>query len=216
MSVAAVAPPEPVARRLGELGVSRETLSRLARHLELLRSWQRRINLVSAASLDDPWTRHVLDSAQLLRLLPAGTRRLLDIGSGAGFPGLVLALLGVSEVHLVEADRRKAAFLREAARVTGSTGLTVHARRVEELVPFPVDAVTARAVAPLERLLGLAEPFLAARGVGLFPKGRDAEAELTAAARSWTMRVERFPSLTSPEASILLLREVRRVRSAPA
>src|SRR5918912_3476535 len=100
--------------------VSRETLDRLAAYLDLLRRWQRTINLVGAATLDDPWRRHLLDSAQLLRFLPEGVRRLVDLGSGAGLPGLALAILGVPEVHLIESDRRKAAFLREAARATGA------------------------------------------------------------------------------------------------
>jgi 16S rRNA (guanine527-N7)-methyltransferase len=200
--------------------VSRETLARLARHLELVRAWQKRINLVGARSLDDAWRRHVLDSAQLLDHLPPGARTVLDIGSGAGFPGLVLALLGVPDVHLVESDRRKAAFLREAARQTG-TQVTIHAERVEALAPFPVDVVTARACAPLSRLLELAEPFLQLRrrpaceparaGPGpvcLFPKGRTADEELTAAGKTWKMRVDRLPSRTAPEATLLLVKDV--------
>ncbi len=196
--------------------VSRETLARLEAHLALLARWQRRINLVGAASLADPWRRHILDSAQLLRLLPGTDIRLLDLGSGAGFPGLVLALLGVREVHLVESDRRKAAFLAEAVRITGASGVTLHRRRIEALAPFPVEAVTARALAPLPRLLELAAPFLGPSTLGLFPKGGNFEAELTEARRHWRMRTQIEPSLSSPEGRILVLREVRRVRSSPA
>ncbi len=196
--------------------VSRETLARLEAHLALLARWQRRINLVGAASLADPWRRHILDSAQLLRLLPGTDIRLLDLGSGAGFPGLVLALLGVREVHLVESDRRKAAFLAEAVRITGASGVTLHRRRIEALAPFPVEAVTARALAPLPRLLELAAPFLGPATLGLFPKGGNFEAELTEARRHWRMRTQIEPSLSSPEGRILVLREVRRVRSSRA
>lgn len=191
-------------------------MARLERFVALLLDWQRRINLVAPSTLDRLWQRHVLDSAQLLPLLPPGTQRLLDLGSGAGFPGLVLAILGVPEVHLVEADRRKAAFLREAARVTDARGVHIHACRIEELQPFPVQVVTARALAPLDRLLALAAPFLEQGAVGIFLKGADVDAELTAARRSWTMHVERVPSLTSPEGCILIVREVRRVGRRPA
>ncbi len=193
--------------------VSRETTARLETLLASLARWQRRINLVGAASLADPWRRHILDSAQLFRHLPGSEIRLLDLGSGAGFPGLVLAIMGVREVHLVESDRRKAVFLREAARETGCAGVHVHAARIEETTPFPVDAVTARALAPLPRLLTLAEPFLGPATVALFPKGRNLEAELTAARRHWRMRPQIEPSLSAAEGRILILREVARVRS---
>jgi 16S rRNA (guanine527-N7)-methyltransferase len=191
------------------LDVSRETLDRLARHLELLERWQRRINLVGRGSLDDPWRRHVLDSGQLSRLLPPGTRRLIDLGASAGFPGLVLAIMGVAEVHLVEADRRKAAFLREAARVTG-TRVTVHPFRAESLAPEPFDVVTARALAPLPRLVELAAPFMGPAGVALFPKGAGARRELTEAAKAWHMTVRSFPSLSDPSGVVLELSEVSR------
>ena len=127
--------------------VSRETLSRLRRYDALLRRWQKAINLVSADSLTDAWRRHFWDSAQLLPLIPAGTRSLLDVGSGAGFPGLVLAILGVEGVTLVESDGRKCAFLREVARETG-TRVTILADRLERLADRiqPPDIITARAV----------------------------------------------------------------------
>ncbi len=196
--------------------VSRETLARLEALLALLGRWQRRINLVGVASMADPWRRHILDSAQLFRYLPAPDVRLLDLGSGAGFPGLVLAIMGVREVHLVESDRRKATFLREAARETGGDHARIHVARIEELEPFPVDVVTARALAPLPRLLELAAPFFGPRTLGLFLKGRNLDAELTAARRHWRMQVEIEPSLSSPEGRILILREVARVRSSRA
>lgn len=192
------------------LGLDAATLERLERHLELLRLWQKRINLVGAATLADPWRRHVLDSAQLLRFVPEGARVLVDLGSGAGFPGLVLAICGVPEVHLIESDLRKAAFLREAARITGCTHVTVHAKRIEEVEPFPADVVTARALAPLSRLLELAGRFFAPHTVGIFPKGRQAEAELTEASRRWKMKARIEPSLSSPEGRIVVVEEVSR------
>lgn len=192
-------------------GVSRETLERLQRYVAVLEHWQKRINLVGAATLSDVWRRHVWDSAQLKALLPATTRVLVDVGSGAGFPGLVLALLGVPEVHLVEADARKTAFLREAARVT-ETPVILHAARVETLSPWPVDVVTARAVAPLESLLALVAPFLSRpEALGVFLKGRNVEEELTMARKQWRMTVARIPSQSDSSGTILCVKEVYRV-----
>ena len=121
--------PEAFAQRLH---VSRETLKRLTVYLELLRRWQRAINLVGPATLVDPWRRHFLDCGQLAARIPAGAASLVDLGSGAGFPGMVLAILGVREIDLIESDRRKAQFLREVARATG-TSVRVHAERIERL-----------------------------------------------------------------------------------
>lgn len=196
------------------LAVSRETQDKFRAYAELLCKWNRAINLVSPRTLDDLWRRHFLDSAQLRDLLPDPpgneTRVILDVGAGAGFPGLVLALLNCGQVHLVEADRRKAEFLREAIRVTGAAA-ELHPRRVEDLAPFPVDVVTCRAFAPLDRILTLTEGFLLAKSgdkspVGLFLKGRRVDEELTAVAKVWRLQTERFESETKPEASILRLR----------
>lgn len=197
------------------LGVPRETLERLRTYVELLRRWQRAINLVGPATLADPWRRHVLDCGQLWRFWPVGARRLVDLGSGAGLPGLILAILGAPETHLIESDRRKAAFLREAARACGVT-VTVHAERAEAVPPLAADVVTARALAPLPQLLALAERHLAPGGVCLFPKGRGAAAELTLAGESWTMRAAAAPSLSEPDGQILILSEIRRAASHPA
>ena len=144
--------------------VSRETLAALGRYEALLKTWQKAVNLVGRGTLEDVWHRHFLDSAQLLPLIPpppeGGPASLLDVGSGGGFPGLVMAILAAKEasfglqleVHLVESNARKSAFLREIARAT-RTPVTVHQSRVEELAPFPVDFITARGFAPLPRLL---------------------------------------------------------------
>jgi 16S rRNA (guanine527-N7)-methyltransferase len=198
--------------------VSRETLGRLERYAALLEKWNRAINLVARGSLVDLWRRHMLDSAQLWPLLPTvrgRPRRILDLGSGAGFPGLVLAIMGVpergAEVHLVESDEKKAAFLREAARIAEAP-VILHVQRIESLAPFPVDAVTARACAPLPRLLDYAAPFLgnyrpgAAAPLGLFLKGRDIDRELTKVPEKWKMGVDLISSRTDPAARIVRIK----------
>jgi len=195
-------------------GVSRETLDRLAIYLAMLRKWTAAINLVAPESLADPWRRHLLDSAQLATLVPAGGPRLADLGSGAGFPGLVLAILGCGEIHLVESDRRKAQFLREVSRETAA-GATVHHARIEELSPLSAAVVTARALAPLDRLLDYVARHLAAggppakEGLALLPKGRDWQSELAAARRRWDFAVTAHPSLSDPAARILAISALR-------
>jgi 16S rRNA (guanine527-N7)-methyltransferase len=194
-----------------QLGVSRETLERLTVFLDLLRRWQPAINLVGSATLTDPWRRHVLDSAQLAAHVPAGAADLVDLGSGAGFPGMVLALLGARGVHLIEGDRRKAEFLREVARVTGAPA-TIHAVRIEQIQGWPTAVVTARALAPLPRLLELADRFLVADSVALFLKGKSVKRELTDARANWHMLSEMFPSLSEPTGTVLKLRGICRAR----
>jgi 16S rRNA (guanine527-N7)-methyltransferase len=189
-------------------GVSRETLRRFETYAALLAKWQKAINLVGPKTLDDLWRRHFLDSAQLWSLIPAGSRVLVDLGSGGGFPGLVLALLGVPEVHLIESDQRKAVFLREAAREMGLS-VTVHASRAEHVTGLDADVVTARALAPFGELFDLAVPVLRAkRGCGLFLKGAEASRELTDAQKKRNMRVDRFPSMTDARGSVLRVREI--------
>ncbi len=192
------------------LGVSRETLDRFRAYLNLLGRWQASINLVGKSTLADPWRRHILDSAQLLDLMPKSARTMIDLGSGAGFPGLVLAIMGVPDVHLVESDTRKCAFLSEAARVSG-VKVTIHPRRLESLDPFPVDVVTARAFAPLARILPLASPFLTGNAVALFLKGQSLDEELTEIHNIWTLRMERFPSRADPTGQVLRIGEIARV-----
>lgn len=192
--------------------VSRETFDRLALYVDLLERWNQRINLVGRDTMGDVWRRHILDSAQLFPLIPPRARVLVDLGSGAGLPGLILAILGVPEVHLVESDQRKAAFLREALRVT-RTQAQLHVQRIEAVTPFPADVVTARALAPLADLLALAEPFLGRSTLCLFLKGKGAEDELTRAEEAWKMRVERVPSASDPSGTILRLESL--ARAAP-
>jgi 16S rRNA (guanine527-N7)-methyltransferase len=191
--------------------VSRETLDRLEIYADLLARWQRAINLVGAASLADPWRRHLLDSAQLVDHLPPGARSVVDLGSGAGFPGMVLAIMGAPGVTLIESDRRKIEFLRALARATG-TAVELQAERIERLPARPASVITARALAPLPRLLPLAERFLAADSVCLFLKGQAVADELTAARKSWHMVAETFPSLSAPSGVVLQLRECVRAR----
>ncbi len=190
--------------------VSRETLRRLAVFADLLHRWNERINLISPRDLPHLWSRHIADSLQLTEELPPGAP-FVDLGSGGGFPGLVLAIASQSSVTLVEADQRKASFLREAARATGTTA-TVVAKRIEQADLPPTRHLTARALAPLPRLLDWSTRFLTADGICLFLKGRGADDELTAAAAEWHMAVSRRRSRTDPDGVILRLSEIRRVR----
>ena len=198
--------------------VSRETMGRYETFVQILQKWQKTINLVSRDSLNDVWRRHLLDSAQLADLIPVDRPiKILDMGSGAGFPGLVLAIMALEEgrewsVHLVESDGRKAAFLATAARETGAK-VTIHNKRLENLVPFQADVVTARAFAPLDKLIGYATPFLAPDGQCLCLKGVGVEDELTGALKTWKMTIDRLPSRSGSTGVILRIREISRVRS---
>lgn len=189
--------------------VSRETLQRLESYAAILARWQPAINLVSRDSLADLWRRHMLDSAQLFPLIPAQARVLVDLGSGAGFPGLVLAVMGVPDVHLVESDARKCSFLREAARVMGVSP-AIHNRRIQDMRPMAADVVTARALAPVADLLDLGEKFLAPHTICLFLKGRGVDQELTELGETWNMTVKREISVSDPSGTILRLEHVRR------
>lgn len=184
-------------------------MERLELFVDLLLRWNRRLNLISARSVDDVWQRHVVDSLQLLPLMPPASDALLDVGSGGGFPGLVLAAATGWDTDLVEADKRKAAFLTEAAGRLGLARVKVHAARIEDATVPPAKLLTARALAPLPKLLRYAHAALSPGGTALFPKGRAAEEELTAASRDWNMRVERFPSRTDPASTIFRISEIR-------
>jgi 16S rRNA (guanine527-N7)-methyltransferase len=195
-------------RALTLINVSRETLDRLDRFVATLLTWQQRINLIAPSTEPKLWTRHIADSLQLLALAPRA-RTWVDLGSGGGFPGLVigcaLADMPEARVHLVESSTKKAAFLREAARITGASA-EVHAVRIEDFVEnfsAPVDVVTARALAPLAELLAAAYPLLKTGAVGLFPKGQDVGSELTQAAKCWTIRSSLAQSLTDPKGQIV-------------
>ena len=192
--------------------VSRETLARLEIYAALLATWNKRMNLVAASTLKDLWRRHMLDSAQLHRYIPKESRVLVDFGSGAGFPGLVLAIMGVPDVHLVESNQRKCAFLREAARVT-HTHVTIHCGRAESLTPWPADVVTARALSSLSLLLEYAEPFLTPKTVCLFPKGRGVKEELMETQKTWKIAFDMLYSMTDTQGTILRLEAISRDRA---
>jgi 16S rRNA (guanine527-N7)-methyltransferase len=189
--------------------VSRETLAELDRFAALLLRWNSKVNLV--ARTDEPflWVRHIADSLQLAPLMTPRPERAIDLGSGAGFPGLILALATGVLFDLIEADQRKAAFLREAARVT-SAPVRIHPIRIEAAQLPPAPLITARAVAPLPKLLALAAPLLAPGGMCLFLKGANADAELTHAATQWQMQADGIPSRTAPGARILRITELSR------
>jgi len=193
-------------------GVSRETLEKLTAYVELLSQWNRRINLVSANTMGDVWRRHILDCAQLAKYLPRQTRVAVDLGAGAGLPGLILAAMGVPEMHLVESDLRKSAFLREAARIM-DVAVTLHPERIEKVAAFAADAVVARACAPLTQLIDYSEKFLSPKTVCLFLKGENVGEELAAAKASWSLSAETIPSLTDPSGVILKLSAISRTAS---
>lgn len=190
--------------------VSRETEERLALLVAELARWQKAKNLVSSATLTDVWTRHVADSLQLFALA-SDAKRWLDLGSGGGFPGLVLGicLAGTGgHIDLVESNARKCAFLRHAARLTGAP-VTVHTARIEDAIQEftgKIDVVTARALAPLPNLLGWCKELLRTGALGLFPKGQYLDAELTEAAKYWKIQASTVTSVTDPAARILMIR----------
>jgi 16S rRNA (guanine527-N7)-methyltransferase len=190
-------------------GVSRETLARLKAFVGLLTDWNARHNLVSKTSLDEVWQRHVLDSAQLAPLIPPEAKTLADLGSGAGFPGLVLAVLLQERVAvtLFEATRKKAEFLRAAAERLGIT-VAVRNQRIEDAARAVFDVVTARACAPLPELLEYAQHFAGPRTVYLFLKGQNVGVELTEAGKSWRMKIRQHPSVTHPFGVVLEIREL--------
>jgi 16S rRNA (guanine(527)-N(7))-methyltransferase GidB len=194
------------------LDVSRETLDRLEVLIALVQKWTKRINLIAGEDPQHSWTRHVRDSAQLLPLAPSCVRIWADLGSGGGFPGLVLASLfaGMSNppvMHLVESDQRKAAFLRTAVREL-SLDATIHAIRIESLAPLHADVISARALAPLPRLLDLSHRHLSTEGVALFPKGRNRFDEISEARRRWTFELSETASITEKTAAILKLERI--------
>ncbi len=189
--------------------VSRETLGALETYIALLRAWQKHTNLIGEKTLDHIWQRHVADSAQLVALAPNATSW-LDLGSGAGFPGMVIAIIRANQpefcMHLVESNARKCAFLAEAARETGVAVQIVN-RRIESVSPSSIvpqtDIVSSRALAPLPELLSLAAPHLTQGARGLFPKGRDADAEIRAARTRYAFDCTIHPSRIEADSYIL-------------
>ncbi len=194
-------------------GVSRETLDRLSVYADLLRRWQRRINLVGDSTMADLWRRHMLDSAQLAKYIPDTAAVITDFGSGAGFPGLVIAIALGRDVHLIESNGRKCAFLQEVARETGAPA-KVHHGRIQNIEPWASQVITARALAPVSELLELAVPFMEPVSgedpFCLFLKGARVEEELTDAAKRWHMEIERYSSASGEAGTVLRIRGVSR------
>ena len=207
--------PKSIAERFS---VSRESFDRLNTYAGLLGKWQSRINLIAASTTGQIWPRHIADGLQIIEMLPRGARTIVDIGSGSGIPGIVIAIMCREQpgarVHMVESNNKKAAFLREAVRVTAAAG-TVHHSRIEDLgakdIQSPVDVVTARAVAPLVQLLDLAHPFVKNGALGLFHKGQDVDIELTAATKYWKLDYGLRPSKIDSRGCILEIKEMERV-----
>lgn len=203
----------PSASTVSGVNVSRESLERLEAYVGLLLEWQPHINLIGDSTTSDIWQRHIADAVQLLPYLPAAGGELADLGSGAGIPGLVVAIATGRRTHLYESNRKKTAFLRQAIRVTGANA-EVHDQRIENLQPSdipPVAAVTARALAPLPKLLDLAFPFLDRGAIGLFHKGQDVEVELAATTKYWNVLWEKHQNPVDSRGVILIVKEATRV-----
>ncbi len=195
--------------------MSDQTIARLDRYVALLGRWNGKINLVAQASLSQIWHRHIRDSAQLMDHCPPAAQTWLDLGSGGGLPGVVVALLAAErqpDLHLtlVESDQRKAAFLRTVARETG-VGFKVLAQRVEDVPPQASDVVSARALAPLPQLLGYVARHLGETGVALLPKGANHQIELQQALEHWNFTHQKVHSVTQPDAVLLSIRDIKRV-----
>ena len=190
-------------------GVATETVEKIERFVALLEKWQSKKNLVGKSTLPDVWHRHILDSAQLAPLVLDIPGKIVDIGSGAGFPGLILAIITGRNIILIESDTGKCAFLAEAARVTGAP-VTIINRRMESVTDSKFSVVMARAVAPLVDLIGLAKPIMEPDGVCFFFKGQKVSDELTKALKRWKMIVTRIPSVTDKDATVLKLENIER------
>jgi 16S rRNA (guanine527-N7)-methyltransferase len=198
-----------------EHNVSRETLERLRHYEQLIKKWNPAINLVSKASLSQLWTRHFQDSAQLARFLPDVPAHWADLGSGGGLPGLILAIMAKEQnpdisFTLVESDIRKSVFLSTVVREL-SLKVTVLSERIEDIDPLNADFLSARALAPLETLLGFSERHLGPTGIGVFPKGETWETEVKQAGVKWVFGVEDFTSSTNRNGKILIIGGISRV-----
>lgn len=198
-------------RALKLTSVSRETAVRLDRFVDALLAWQAKTNLIAPSTIPHLWTRHIADSLQLLPLAP-GARRWIDLGTGGGFPGLVIACVLAEEpgasVQLVDSHMRRAAFLREVIRMLALPAI-VHCQRIEDFVTGkiePPDVITARALAPIDRLAGLIHPLMAPGTKALLLKGQDVEAELTEASKYWNIAADLVPSRTDPHGRIVVIR----------
>ncbi len=213
-----MAAPKSADEVVARYDVSRESSNRLQIYVDLLAKWQKRINLIGPSTVPEIWQRHIGDALVLADIVPAGARSVVDLGSGAGIPGLVFAIAFGDErgfdTHLIESNGKKAAFLREAVRLTGAKA-KVYNQRVEDvandIAEIAPDVVLARALAPLSQLLELAEPFLAAGATGYLHKGQDVDTELTEATKYWSIDARKHLIGADSVSCILEIREISRV-----
>jgi 16S rRNA (guanine527-N7)-methyltransferase len=188
--------------------VPRGTLDRLEHYAAMLGEWNTKFNLVSESTLPQVWTRHFMDSAQLMKFIPDTVRTVADLGSGAGFPGLVLSIMGAQKTYLIESTGKKANFLRAVIEEL-KLNAVVHQERVENLENFKVDIVTARALAPLKDILKLSKPLMKKDSICLFLKGKNAPVELTESAKYWKFDCETVPSISDSSGSVLIIKNIR-------
>jgi len=202
-------PRDPFSLLNDHLHVSRETFERLKIYHDLLLKWQAKINLVSNDSVSDIWHRHFLDSLQLKKHLPKNEKAIIDIGSGAGFPGMVLSIIGVPHIQLVESDGKKTSFLHEVSRLTGAI-VTIYQGRAEDIFIENAGVIIARAVAELKSLLLLTAPHVSHETICLFPKGKNYAKEIEDAKKEWLFDYEVLPSITDKQGVILRLSNLKR------
>jgi 16S rRNA (guanine527-N7)-methyltransferase len=200
---------------LAERNVSRETEDRLLVFVDLLGKWTQKINLISKSTASDIWRRHILDSVQIYDFAPNKFSLWLDIGSGGGLPGVVVAALAAqfepgARIVMIESDQRKAAFLRTALRELGLGG-DVLANRIDAMAPMGADVLSARALAPLDQLLALTERHLKPGGTAIFPKGKTVDQEIADASTNWLFQIEKHASMTDADARILTIKDIKRV-----
>ena len=202
--------------QIAGVDVSRETFDRMTALTTLLQKWNPAINLVAKSTLPDAWTRHIVDSAQLYHLAPSQLGHWADLGSGGGFPGLVIAILSQEldpqrRVTLVESDQRKATFLRQAVRELGLTQVTVQSERIETIPPLVADVLSARALAALPQLCDYGQRHLSPTGIALFSKGAQHREEIAQAGQAWRFDLSIFPSDTDPSAVVLAIKAIQHV-----
>lgn len=188
--------------------VSHETARKLDRYAELLREWNQKFNLVADSTLPHVWIRHFLDSAQLMQFIPEHAKTLADLGSGAGFPGIVLSIMGVPEVHLIESIGKKAGFLRAVIEELKLNAI-IHQERIENIRNLKADIVTARALKALPELLKLSKSLMKKDSLCLFLKGKSIDSELTESERSWKFNVEKHQSISDHSGCVLILRDLQ-------
>ena len=191
------------------INVSYETFDKLCLYYDLLIKWQNKINLISSDTIDHIWERHFLDSAQLINYLPEPNGNIIDIGSGAGFPGMILAVMGIPNIHLIESDGKKISFLREVARITNSN-VTIHHDRVEDINIENCKIILSRAVTDLTQLLNLIEKNVSHETISLFHKGKNYSNELEEAKNNWSFEHQIFPSITGHNGVIIKLSHIKR------